>query len=199
MSPGLTPRPSLSDGRAAPSDCAARVSPGLTPRPSLSVGHDHERARDDLVSPGLTPRPSLSAARGHRRDWDRRRRVAGAHAPALLERGRFPCRPCSCPAVSPGLTPRPSLSVPDVQAGRQLRRQVSPGLTPRPSLSGGPVVVKFGSHHAAACASCSSSRPTMSRMLHSRSVTPAFMAGDMRIVWWIRANLTSFPGMQPAA
>ena len=38
--------------------------------------------------------------------------------------------------------------------------------------------------HAACRASCSSISPTISRMLHSRSVTPAFIASDMRTVRW---------------
>ena len=42
--------------------CDTCVSPGLTPRPSLSGRSEAEPTRaDDGVSPGLTPRPSLSA------------------------------------------------------------------------------------------------------------------------------------------
>ena len=111
VSPGFTPRPSLS-GEVAPahSPPALRVagvhapafvertsrrrwrlrgwpvSPGFTPRPSLSApcsGHDPGGCR---VSPGFTPRPSLSdraAAMGRRG----RGGVAGVHAPAFVERG----------------------------------------------------------------------------------------------------------------
>ena len=86
------------------------VSPELMLRPSLSV---HLNLPVDLnpakVSPELMLRPSLSG--------DRRRvgggdvgRVAGAYAPAFVER-----RPCPVPAaasarVSPELMLRPSLS-----------------------------------------------------------------------------------------
>ena len=50
------------------------------------------------------------------------------------------------------------------------------------------VVVKFGFRLRLPPRVFSSS-PTMSRMLHSVCVTPAFIAGDMRIVRWIRAKL----------
>ena len=87
VSPGFTPRPSLSEpggrgfgrdtGRVAGVHAPAfverrrspaarqagiRVSPGFTPRPSLSGGRSRGRCRGDWrVSPGFTPRPSLSA------------------------------------------------------------------------------------------------------------------------------------------
>ena len=63
-----------------------RVSPGFTPRPSLSVDVDERFPHRQRVSPGFTPRPSLSA---HVADNPRRRpaaRVAGVHAPAFVER-----------------------------------------------------------------------------------------------------------------
>ena len=139
------------------------MSPGFTPRPSLSV-HDRLRPRAagyQVVSPGFTPRPSLSAREHQARPaldagvagvhapafverWARtpsRRRtggVAGVHAPAFVERGRRRpgCR-FRVMRVSPGFTPRPSLSE---HRGRPLPDgvAVSPGFTPRPSLSGRP-------------------------------------------------------------
>ena len=86
VSPGSTPRPSLSDyadhhrprtprvaGVYAPAfverrwwpvSKSAKVSPGSTPRPSLSDGYDRAaNRRHPTVSPGSTPRPSLSDAR----------------------------------------------------------------------------------------------------------------------------------------
>ena len=64
----------------------ARVSPGLTPRPSLSVDVARRGHRaEDLVSPGLTPRPSLSVASCVNHDPDLGR-VAGVDSPAFVER-----------------------------------------------------------------------------------------------------------------
>ena len=87
MSPGLMPRPSLSDrdekqSRGPPGGSVAGVdAPAFVERPEKSFPL---RARFG-VSPGLMPRPSLS-------DWDRR------------SNGVVPG------GVSPGLMPRPSLS-----------------------------------------------------------------------------------------
>ena len=159
VSPGFTPRPSLSvrdvelseparcprvAGVHAPAfverACACEsmvdfswVSPGFTPRPSLSEGGPQRRKRHRRVSPGFTPRPSLS---GRQRDLRvvSGLRVAGVHAPAFVERRRYPPPTRAC-LVSPGFTPRPSLSGGAVDR-RDAGARVSPGFTPRPSLSG---------------------------------------------------------------
>ena len=168
VSPGLMPRPSLSDlqVRSAPSS-NTDVSPGLMPRPSLSgVGARQARRECPQVSPGLMPRPSLSVGQTARRSaGGARARVAGADAPAFVERRtRAPRESGPRSDVSPGLMPRPSLSghdagrhVGDVRVGVagadapafverswRCRRpaapsRVSPGLMPRPSLSDVPV------------------------------------------------------------
>ena len=94
------------------------MSPGVTPRPSLSV---HPRQGPPVafdVSPGVTPRPSLSGPL-ETHDADRSMRVAGGHAPAFVERSPV-SRSRSTVRVSPGVTPRPSLSV-DGALGRRLR------------------------------------------------------------------------------
>ena len=86
VSPGFTPRPSLSDGRAVVRVGVRGVSPGFTPRPSLSGrGRGGRADPGELVSPGFTPRPSLSVPR---LECERRSgaRVAGVHAPAFVER-----------------------------------------------------------------------------------------------------------------
>ena len=140
----------------------ACVSPGFTPRPSLSDAGLGDSAGEVVsVSPGFTPRPSLSVHRVRPAQHGDQRRVAGVHAPAFVERSV--CAVCDRKgraAVSPGFTPRPSLSglllfrrgrrarprVAGVHApafverGWRSRRfgvplQVSPGFTPRPSLS----------------------------------------------------------------
>ena len=67
---------------------ATYVSPGFTPRPWLS---EHDRARRAVsvdVSPGFTPRPWLSAPAAPPPQEDPVR-VAGVHAPALVERSRM--------------------------------------------------------------------------------------------------------------
>ena len=63
MSPGQTPRPSLSDRLICRRNATGHVSPGQTPRPSLS-----ERAEKEAASVGIG--------------------VAGADAPAFVERDR---------------------------------------------------------------------------------------------------------------
>ena len=88
VSPGFTPRPSLSAARAERAEEAAEVSPGFTPRPSLSVAEDLDRAQVVRVSPGFTPRPSLSDGGRGRTGVERRAGVAGVHAPAFVERRR---------------------------------------------------------------------------------------------------------------
>ena len=136
VSPGFTPRPSLSgvDVPAADVSWAGRVA-GVHARPSLSdVGPAEPIPDVGRVSPGFTPRPSLSAA-GDRRPAHRAAGVAGVHAPAFVERrSRWP-RSRSSPRVSPGFTPRPSLSEGHVRPGPARYQRVSPGFTPRPSLS----------------------------------------------------------------
>ena len=86
------------------------MSPGLTPRPSLSDDAAEGCAEADHVSPGLTPRPSLSDDHPSRHR-PARPGVAGANAPAFVERDMAPRTSASSGRVSPGLTPRPSLSV----------------------------------------------------------------------------------------
>ena len=109
------------------------VSPGFTPRPSLSASSPFGGWRTPRVSPGFTPRPSLSEVRlGRVRA--RHAGVAGVHAPAFVERIPPDWAGSGLDRVSPGFTPRPSLS-----AGRRGFESggvhVSPGFTPRPSLS----------------------------------------------------------------
>ena len=155
MSPGFTPRPSLSAGRpGARRGRVLRVSPGFTPRPSLS-GRPRGGARHSVVvSPGFTPRPSLSErVRGPRHrpvggvagvhapafveravatrwpGWSTCPGVAGVHAPAFVERCGTPTRPVGGCVVSPGFTPRPSLSGAD-RVGVCRVDCVSPGFTP---------------------------------------------------------------------
>ena len=120
------------------------VSPGFTPRPSLSAPRGLRGRAAAGVSPGFTPRPSLSGwRRGRRRRGTRR--VAGVHAPAFVERRNQARQESAVPAVSPGFTPRPSLSVDDARHPPP-RRRVSPGFTPRPSLSGQERVLEAALH-----------------------------------------------------
>ena len=91
-------------------DCGrCRVSPGLMLRPSLSDGHILRSSAGREVSPGLMLRPSLSAER-RPRTRERPAGVAGADAPAFVERSRRPAVGIQAPGVSPGLMLRPSLS-----------------------------------------------------------------------------------------
>ena len=93
------------------------------------------------MSPELTLRPSLSGPA-----WIDRliaggeQRVAGANAPAFVERaGGGELSPDSGKRVSPELTLRPSLSgikgKPNRRAMKMVHTKVSPELTLRPSLS----------------------------------------------------------------
>ena len=136
VSPGFTPRPSLSEAHRQPDLGRHRVSPGFTPRPSLSGVGRLARPPGGGVSPGFTPRPSLSGGRVSTHD---------AHddvSPGFTPRPSFSVRRSAgrlhVVRVSPGFTPRPSLSGPSmpVSAAPDARR-VSPGFTPRPSLSAG--------------------------------------------------------------
>ena len=61
------------------------VSPGFTPRPSLSAPRVEGDKGVQAVSPGFTPRPSLSAADGAHVGLPPES-VAGVHAPAFVER-----------------------------------------------------------------------------------------------------------------
>ena len=85
------------------------------------------------MSPGFTSRPSLSV-RTRRALRRSKRRVAGIHVPAFVERAAGRARARSGGHVSPGFTSRPSLSV-AVMVGPDLDLPVSPGFTSRPSLS----------------------------------------------------------------
>ena len=86
VSPGLQPRPSLSDVRMRMPAVMSPVSPGLQPRPSLSAAsHGCLRSRRlgvaGVTAPALIERHRApGVASGHRR-------VAGVTAPALIERG----------------------------------------------------------------------------------------------------------------
>ena len=161
MSPGFTPRPSLSGVRVERDGPAPAVSPRFTPRPSLSGlavrAVRPRRARVAAVqapafverrSTRSTTAPCSSSVAGvHAPAFVERRsttaptptpcRVAGVHAPAFVER-RDPRRTSQQhEGVSPGFTPRPSLSAGSGWYDCAERGRVSPGFTPRPSLSGG--------------------------------------------------------------
>ena len=113
VSPGSTPRPSLSAGKP---DLQAllglRVSPGSTPRPSLSGSEADRPGCHRQVSPGSTPRPSLSVHHVVAEDGTVGAGVAGVYAPAFVERTEGRQGPIRG-TVSPGSTPRPSLSAVD--------------------------------------------------------------------------------------
>ena len=104
-------------------------------RPSLS-GDDgpRERLHPGPVSPELMLRPSLS---GHRQRHRRRRggRVAGAYAPAFVERRHRRSLRQPRQHVSPELMLRPSLSEPASATSVPAPLSVSPELMLRPSLS----------------------------------------------------------------
>ncbi len=114
-----------------------QVSPGFTPRPSLSERDWPEIVLHARVSPGFTPRPSLSGA-DRLRVPDERPGVAGVHAPAFVERASGATNRQHARQVSPGFTPRPSLSAVQGAGVCPSGHRVSPGFTPRPSLSDGP-------------------------------------------------------------
>ena len=168
MSPGFTPRPSLSDGGELRLQHLPRVSPGFTPRPSLSAG-EHR------------PADAADSAAG----------VAGVHAPAFVERAPFQ-RPATgrSPEVSPGFTPRPSLSGGD-RGSDSAGVGVSPGFTPRPSLSAGDDAVRFrrgpgvaGVHAPAFVERRCASTPTRALVVVSPGFTPrpSLSAADHRRV-----------------
>ena len=135
MSPGFTPRPSLSGqcerivGRA----CVRRVAGVHAPafvergRPPASCGRTRSVA--GVHAPAFVER------RWSRGTGRRCSRVAGVHAPAFVERSPASTRTGSRRGVSPGFTPRPSLSGHGTRLRKSHRPPVSPGFTPRPSLS----------------------------------------------------------------
>ena len=87
MSPGLTPRPSLSAGdHDRGPRIHSEVSPGLTPRPSLSVGAGERTPWRHCVSPGLTPPAFVERAYLKNKTALAATGVAGANAPAFVER-----------------------------------------------------------------------------------------------------------------
>ena len=157
VSPGFTPRPSLSDGEPRfqaghqrrcrrgsrpglrlsdaghPQPRRRRgVSPGFTPRPFVErTRPPADPVRRVAVSPGFTPRPSLSGRRTPATSSGSSC-VAGVHAPAFVA----DCRLRSDQGrMSSRFTPRPSLSARRC-GGVERPQHVSPGFTPRPSLSG---------------------------------------------------------------
>ena len=135
------------------------LSPGFTPRPSLSVKYFGLLGAlgapvAGVHAPAFVERTTTEAARGNRwsvagvhapafversASWavphDAARAVAGVHAPAFVERFTPTQGPTAISPLSPGFTPRPSLSG---ARRRRWRSQcvLSPGFTPRPSLSG---------------------------------------------------------------
>ena len=120
VSPELMLRPSLSVAERRPLDGRnVHVSPELMLRPSLSgAGRPCERLPGGPVSPELMLRPSLSGARPPGRARAQVCRVAGAYAPAFVERckGRRAAWEPLAPPVSPELMLRPSLSAPSCGA-----------------------------------------------------------------------------------
>ena len=87
MSPGLMPRPSLSEAQQErTAQPGWRVSPGVDAPAFVERSLSTRRGPGPLrVSPGLMPRPSLSERR-HCRGAPPTDRVAGVDAPAFVER-----------------------------------------------------------------------------------------------------------------
>ena len=151
MSPGFTPRPSLSERRPCPARQPRAGVAGVHAPAFVERLCCHPRLnRAEWVSPGFTPRPSLS---GKKRDQGLTR-----------------------PEVSPGFTPRPSLSGRPRGAGWEARRDVSPGFTPRPSLSGGRRQDDAGVHSrvAGVHAPAFVERPSPHRRSWPSQVSPGF-------------------------
>ena len=86
VSPELRLRPLLSAAACAGFGDTARVSPELRLRPLLSALRAEPGVRLVLVSPELRLRPLLSGRRPCR-NAGRGQGVAGAQAPAFVERG----------------------------------------------------------------------------------------------------------------
>ena len=86
VSPGFTPRPSLS-GRGCEGDLQRHwgVSPGFTPRPSLSVDAVPGRRRHVVCVAGVHA-PAFVERAATRATSRCRKGVAGVHAPAFVER-----------------------------------------------------------------------------------------------------------------
>ena len=119
---------------AEPSASAAPVSPGLTSRPSLSEGGTAPQSKEIACVAGINL-PAFVERSNLAQVLKKLPCVAGINLPAFVER---PCPDPPRPAlqwVSPGLTSRPSLSDCRAAGGAGVR-VVSPGLTSRPSLSG---------------------------------------------------------------
>ena len=137
MSPGFTPRPSLSvvDGPPRPPG-PPPVSPGFTPRPSLS-GVVQSAGASTVPGVAGVHAPAFVERSPPAPQPDRHGRVAGVHAPAFVERTPAPRSSGTGARVSPGFTPRPSLSGASGDAPSRRCPRVSPGFTPRPSLSAG--------------------------------------------------------------
>ena len=133
VSPGFTPRPSLSVGlRGAGGGQSAGVAGVHAPafverRCPRWCGAGAGSCVAGVHAPAFVERAPTAAGSPSRRS------VAGVHAPAFVERCRGRGQSTPRPRVSPGF-PRPSLSV----GGRGRAGAlpvVSPGFTPRPSLS----------------------------------------------------------------
>ena len=140
VSPGFTPRPSLSDapgpaqptssraprvaGVHAPAFVERRSGTAYRPRSTRVAGvHapafvERSRARRGIAaSTGVAGVHAPAFVERTNARWGSAspRCVAGVHAPAFVE--RRPSGPPTCrPTVSPGFTPRPSLSVPGMDA-----------------------------------------------------------------------------------
>ena len=126
VSPELMLRPSLSGlDRRCGAGRRFAVSPELMLRPSLSAPVCYRpRRRAKPVSPELMLRPSLSAqATGGAEEMSDVASVAGAYAPAFVERSRRRRGLRRAGQVSPELMLRPSLSVCQLRRGRPDRRR----------------------------------------------------------------------------
>ena len=136
MSPGFTPRPSLSGVFQGHVRRFRHVSPGFTPRPSLSEGFRGAFRGGQGCVAGVHTSAFVERSRSVDRYGAVRSSVAGVHTSAFVERASAGGRSATRSSVSPGFTPRPSLSVP-THHRVGTTREVSPGFTPRPSLSVG--------------------------------------------------------------
>ena len=88
---------------------AGAYAPAFVERRGVALGSTRPGG---CVSPELMLRPSLSARASRRSEYGRAARVAGAYAPAFVERQRQRLRRWSDTGVSPELMLRPSLSAP---------------------------------------------------------------------------------------
>ena len=85
MSPGFTPRPSLSVPRARLLGGNSYGVAGVHAPAFVERGQTGKQRSSPVVSPGFTPRPSLSVIDQQERQHGNRS-VAGVHAPAFVER-----------------------------------------------------------------------------------------------------------------